>query len=389
MSKFISKYLLGDKVIWGVVVFLSGFSIIVVYSASGYLEFSNAEVTQAYYIKRHITFIIIGFMLMFFMQKVKYNLFFNLSQIAIVLSVILLIFTLILGETKNDATRWLSIPGLGFSFQPSDIAKFSLIFYIARILSINQNDQDKLDASLKQIIIVTGIVCVLILPSNLSTALLLFVTSLVLMFIGRISLKKIGKAIGLLSVAFVLIIAFYSLISDSTRVSTWKNRLISFMQDKDEGISQSSIAKTAIATSGLIGKGPGNSEVKYMLPQVNSDFIFVLIIEEWGLIVAIIVIIAYLALLYRVGLIVKRTSRTFAALLAIGITLMIVFQAFMNMAVAVRITPVTGQPLPLVSMGGTSMLITFAVLGVVLSISRSFDNNTSIQSETEKNTVIK
>ncbi len=389
MNKFLSKHILGDKVIWGVVVFLSIISMLAVYSSIGDLAFRYADGNTTVYLRKHITFILIGFVFMYLIHKVPYSIFFSLSQIIIVLAILLLIFTMLLGVTRNDATRWLVIPGLDFSFQTSDIAKFGLIVYIARILSLNQGNQEKLDASFKQIMIATGIVCALILPSNFSTAFLLFVASLVLMFIGRISLKKIASGVGILIAGLAIAVVLLSFIPDIARVETWKNRVSGFVQGDENALSQPNMAKTAIATSGLFGKGPGNSEVKYMLPQANSDFIFAIIIEEWGSIIAILIIAAYLVLLYRVGLIIKRTSRTFAAFLAVGITVLLVFQAFMNMIVAVGIGPVTGQPLPLISMGGTSLLITFASLGVVLSISRSLDADTPVEPETEEVTVIK
>jgi cell division protein FtsW len=298
MNKFLSKHILGDKVIWGVVVFLSIISILAVYSSIGDLAFRYADGNTTVYLRRHITFILIGFVFMYLIHKVPYSIFFSLSQIIIVLAILLLIFTMLLGVTRNDATRWLVIPGLDFSFQTSDIAKFGLIVYIARILSLNQGNQEKLDASFKQIMIATGIVCILILPSNFSTAFLLFVASLVLMFIGRISLKKIASGVGILIAGLAIAVVLLSFIPDIARVETWKNRVSGFVQGDENALSQPNMAKTAIATSGLFGKGPGNSEVKYMLPQANSDFIFAIIIEEWGSIIAILIIAAYLVLLY-------------------------------------------------------------------------------------------
>jgi len=390
MNDFFSKYILGDRVIWGVVVFLSVISILAVYSSIGDLAFRYADGNTTVYLKRHLFFITTGFLVMYLIHKIPYSFFFSFSQVIIGIAVLLLLFTIVLGVSKNDATRWLMIPGTSIAFQTSDVAKFGLIVYIARILSLNQSSQEAIDASFKQIMIVTGIVCALILPSNFSTAFLLFVAALVLMFIGRISLKKIGSGLALLIAGLAVIIVISSFVPGLSRAGTWKNRVENFFHDDEESLSQPNMAKTAIATSGLFGKGPGNSEVKYMLPQANSDFIFAIIIEEWGSLVAMLIIAAYLVLLYRVGLIIRRTSRTFAAFLAIGITILLVFQAFMNMMVAVGIGPVTGQPLPLVSMGGTSLLITFASLGVVLSISRSLesDNPEEIE-ETEEVTVIK
>ena len=389
MNDFVTKYIQGDKVIWGVVLFLSTISILAVYSSIGDLAFRYADGNTMVYLKRHLLFIFAGFLTMYFIHRVPYSLFFTASQLIIVVAGLLLIFTLFLGVSKNDATRWLLIPGTGLAFQTSDLAKFGLIVYIARTLSLNQSSQEAIDASFKKIMIVTGLICLLILPSNFSTAVLLFGAALVLMYIGRMSLKIIAKALGILFIALLLFIAVSSYVPGLGRVGTWKNRIVNFINEDESGISQPNLAKTAIATSGLIGKGPGNSEVKYMLPQAYSDFIFAIIVEEWGSLAAIAIIFAYLVLLYRVGLIIKRTSRTFAAFLAAGIVILLVFQAFMNMMVAVGIGPVTGQPLPLVSMGGTSLLITFASLGVVLSISKTLkEDQGKIQEETEEITVI-
>ena len=387
MDRLLTKYIYGDRVIWAVVIFLSIISILAVYSSIGDLAFRYANGNTTGYLFRHVLLITTGFILMYIIHRIPYSLFFNFSQIIIGFSILLLFFTLVFGVSRNDATRWLTIPGL-FSFQPSDIAKFGLVVYIARALSLYQGDSEKLDESFKIIISVVTFVCALILPSNFSTAFLLFTTSLVLMLIGRISIKKIGTGVLILAVGLIVFIGIASL-TGTSRVTTWKNRVVSYIHGDEKTLSQPNMAKTAIATSGLIGKGPGNSEVKYMLPQANSDFIFAIIIEEWGSLVAVMIIVAYLVLLFRVGLIVKRLSRTFAAFLAIGFTMLLVFQALMNMMVAVGIGPVTGQPLPLVSWGGTSLLITFASLGVVLSISRSLQNEELLQEEKEEITVIK
>ncbi len=238
------------------------------------------------------------------------------------------------------------------------------------------------------ILIPVGIVCMLILPSNLSTAILLFMTASVLLFIGRIDFKKILYAFGALTVMLSVVIIFSMAMPEKSRVGTWSNRIERFFNDDTEDDYQANLAKVAIATSSVVGKGPGNSTVRYSLPQAYSDFIFAIIIEEWGSAMAMFILAAYLILLYRTGMIVKKTSRTFAAFLAIGITMLLVFQALTNMSVAVGILPVTGQPLPLVSMGGTSLIITFGSLGIVLSISRSLNEESLEDTEIEQITVI-
>ncbi|MDF1549457.1 MAG: FtsW/RodA/SpoVE family cell cycle protein [Bacteroidales bacterium] len=373
MKDKLSTYFKGDRVIWIVLVFLSIISIVSVYSSIGDLAYRFSGGNTSHYLFRHLRFLLVGFIVLYFVHRIPYSLFFSLSQLFIIVAALLLIFTLFMGVTRNDATRWLSLPGIGVEFQTSDIAKFALIVYISRILSLSQENEESLTLAFKRIIIPVGIICGLILPSNFSTSFLLFFTSLVLMFIGRIPAKKLFSSVGILIGIMVFLVMLAFLAPNVGRLGTWKNRIESFWNDKGGDDYQANLAKTAIATSGLVGKGPGNSSVRYSLPQAYSDFIFAIILEEWGSLVGILVLSSYLFLLYRVGMIVKASSRTFPAFLAIGLTVNLVFQALANMAVAVNIVPVTGQPLPLVSMGGTSIISTFAALGVVLSISRSLE----------------
>ncbi len=388
MNDFFSKYFLGDKVIWIIVVFLSIISILSVYSSIGDLAYKYAGGNTTYYLFRHLKFLIGGFVLMYLIHRIPYKVFFSLSQLIIVVAILLLFFTLILGVTKNEATRWLTIPGLGFEFQTSDVAKFGLIVYIARVLSMSQESEQKLNEAFLKILVPVGIVCMLIFPSNFSTAVLLFLTSSVLMFIGRIDIKKILLLFGGLVIVLLIVIVLAMSTPGKGRMRTWSNRIERFANDDTEDDYQANLAKVAIATSNIVGKGPGNSTVRYLLPQAYSDFIFAIIIEEWGSLMALFILAAYLILLYRTGMIVKKTSRTFAAFLAIGIIMLLVFQALTNISVAVGIIPVTGQPLPLVSMGGTSLLITFSSLGIVLSISRSLSEEELENIEEEEITVI-
>jgi cell division protein FtsW len=389
MNRFFSKYFLGDRVIWIIVVFLSVISVLAVYSSIGDLAYKYAGGDTTHYLFRHVKFLLAGFIIMYGIHRMPYKVFFSLSQIIITVSILLLFFTLIMGVSRNDATRWLVIPGLGFEFQTSDIAKFGTIVYIARVLSMSQESELDLHNAFTKILIPLGIVCTLIFPSNFSTAVLLFATAMALMFIGRIDGKKLLMLAGALIVllAFVILIAMVS--PGKGRMKTWSNRIEHFMNDDTQDDYQANLAKIAIATSGPIGKGPGNSAVRYSLPQAYSDFIFAIITEEWGSIMAFFILASYLILLYRTGLIVKKTKRTFAAFLAIGIVMLLVFQALTNITVAVGLLPVTGQPLPLISMGGTSLIITFGSLGIVLSISRSLSEDTVPEPEIEEITVIK
>jgi cell division protein FtsW len=385
LKDILSTYFKGDRVIWIVIAFLSVISIVSVYSSIGDLAYRYMSGNTSHYLFRHLRFLLVGFAVLYLLHRVPYTLFFSLSQLIIIVAGLLLFFTLFLGVSENDATRWLDV---GFRFQPSDIAKFALIVYIARVLSLSQDNEESLTLAFKKIIIPVGIICGLILPSNFSTAFLLFTTSLILMFIGRLPGKLLLKSVGILAgiLVFIGLLAFAA--PDVGRLGTWKSRIESFWNDSSEDDFQANLAKTAIATSGLVGKGPGNSSVRYSLPNASSDFIYSIILEEWGSIIGFLVLASYLLILYRTGMIVKASSRTFPAFLAIGLSVSLVFQALANMAVAVNIVPVTGQPLPLVSMGGTSMISTFAALGIILSISRSLENeeveeNLEIEEEEE------
>ena len=369
--------------------FLSVISILSVYSAIGDLAYRYAGGDTTHYLFRHVRFLLAGFAIMYVIHRIPHRVFFSLSQIIISVSILLLFFTLIMGVSRNDATRWLVIPGLGFEFQTSDIAKFGTIVYIARVLSMSQESEEMLNKAFLKIIIPLGIVCVLIFPSNFSTAVLLFITAMALMFIGRIDWKKISLLGGGLFILLVFIVLIAMVSPGKGRMRTWSNRIERFMNDDTGDDYQANMATIAIATSGLVGKGPGNSTVRYSLPQAYSDFIFAIIIEEWGSIMAFLILASYLVLLYRTGMIVKKTKRTFAAFLAIGIIMLLVFQALTNISVAVGIIPVTGQPLPLISMGGTSLIVTFGSLGIVLSISRSLSEESPVEQEIEEITVIK
>jgi len=369
VKEIISTYFKGDRIIWIVIIFLCIVSVVSVYSSIGAMAYKKVDGSANILIIRHLGFLFFGFVVLYFTHRIPYTLFFSLSNLILVSAAFLLTVTIFAGVTHNDATRWLELPGVGIEFQTSDIAKFALIIYIARILSQCQDEDSNRKLAFYKIMAAVIFICGLILPSNFSTAFLLFATSLIIMFIGRIPMKILFIFIGILVFFVVVIFLLASFFPDFLgRSGTWMSRVSNIWDNY-----QANLAKTAISSSGFIGKGPGNSIVRYVLPQASSDFIFAIIIEEWGSIVGILVLASYLVLLYRTGVIVRASSRTFPAFLAIGLTVNMVFQALANMAVAVNLVPVTGQPLPLVSWGGTSIVLTFGALGVVLSISRSLD----------------
>jgi cell division protein FtsW len=302
----------------------------------------------------------------------------RISQLLLIISIPLLAYTLIKGTSLNEAARWLTLPGTGLSFQTSDLAKFALIMYIARFLAKNQGNIKDFKTGFRSIMIWIIIVCGLILPANLSTAVLLFVTSLILLFLGRVNFKYILYVIGIgIALLGIFIIVMVNLPdSKQGRVGTWKKRIESFIGGESEQNFQAEQSKIAIASGGLLGKGPGNSTQRNFLPHPYSDFIFAIIVEEYGVWGPAIIIFLYLLLIYRAGVIVKKSSSAFAAFLSMGLVLSLVFQAFINMAVAVNLFPVTGQTLPLVSMGGTSIIFTGAAFGIILSVSQSITKNT-------------
>ena len=365
------KYIKGDRVIWTVVLLLSLLSVLVVYSSVVALAYRYKGGDTASYLIKHIFIVASGIFLMYLIHKVKYSYFSRISQIAIFLAAPLLLYTLLKGVSAGEASRWLAIPGTSLTFQTSDFAKLALITYVARMLSIKQDVIKDFKQGFLPIVIPAAIICALILPANFSTAALLFLTCMVLMFIGRMNYKHLLMLVGsgiVLGSLFVLLIWNYPTIFK--RGETWKARIENFMSGDAESNFQAEQAKIAIAKGRVIGVGPGNSLQRNFLPQAASDFIYAIVIEEWGLLIAILIVFLYIILLFRGVRIAIKTERTFGSLLAIGLSISLVFQAMVNMAVAVNLFPVTGQPLPLVSMGGTSIWFTSIAIGIILSVSR-------------------
>ncbi len=385
MTEKLKKYFKGDPVIWGVIFALSVISLLAVYSSTGTLAYKYRAGNVTYYLLKHGSFLFIGYLVIYFTHLVPYRYFSRLAQLIFYISIPLLAITLIFGTNINSASRWLTLPGTGLTFQTSDLAKISLIMYLARMLSLRQDNIKSYRQGFLPLIIPVVVTCGLIMPANLSTAVILFAVSMILMFIGRI------KTIYLLAVAGISVVMVVGLITIALnsdwegRWGTWRNRVVSFMEQDDGSNYQSEQSKIAIATGGVIGKGPGNSVQRNFLPHPYSDFIFAIIVEEGGLLFGFLVIFLYLYLLFRAGTIVSKSTRTFQAFLAFGLTMILVLQAMVNMAVAVGIFPVTGQPLPLISMGGTSILFTAAAFGMILSVSRSTETSNSKSETTEKN----
>lgn len=364
------KYIKGDKVIWTVVLLLSLISVLVVYSSVVALayRFKNGD-TFSYLIK-HIFIVGSGIFLMYLIHKVKYTYFSRISQIAVILAAPLLLYTLLKGVSAGDASRWLAIPGTSLTFQTSDFAKLALIVYVARMLSIKQDVIKDFKLGFLPIITPVIVICALIFPANFSTSALLFLTCMVLMFVGRINAKHMWLLVGsgIVFIAFLILI-IWNFPNAIPRGATWKSRIENFSKGDSENNFQAQQAKIAIAR-GKFPQGPGNSISRNFLPQASSDFIFAILIEEWGLLTAVVIVFLYVVLLFRGVRIANNSERTFGSLLAIGLSFSLVFQAMINMAVAVNLFPVTGQPLPLISMGGTSIWFTSISIGIILSVSR-------------------
>jgi cell division protein FtsW len=374
MKSLLSK-LEGDKVIWFIVAVMSLFSILAVYSSTGTLAYRYQSGNTEYYLFKHIIILFMGLLMMFLAHKIKYTYYSRISQLALYAAIPLLGLTLFLGTSINEANRWLTLPVINITFQSSDMAKLALIMYIARILTKKQEQIKDFKAAFVPVIVPVIIVCALILPANLSTAIILFATSIVIMFIGRIRLKYIFSMIG---IGVVMLSVFLVILVNSPqtgRFYTWKSRIERFIDKDNADTYQSDQAKIAIATGGVAGKMPGNSVQRNFLPQAYSDFIYAIIIEEYGFAGGFVILMLYLILLFRGIRIAQRSPGTFGAFLAVGLTFSLVFQALINMAVTVDLLPVTGQPLPLLSMGGTSLWFTSLAIGIILSVSRKAEEN--------------
>lgn len=356
------------------VLFLYIVSILAVYSSTTTLAYRFRAGNTEYYVVRHFLIILLGVGLLFLSHNIRYSYYSRISQIAIYIAVPLLLFTLIRGTAIHEASRWITLPVVNLSFQSSDLARLALIMYLARLLTRYRQDINNLQGSFIPMAGPVLLVCALIMPANFSTAAILFITSLVLMYIGRVRIKYIMGLLGVSIVAAAIFILILGSMPGSSRVQTWQNRITTFIDQDNSSTYQADHAKIAIATGGITGKSPGKSTQRNYLPQAYSDFIYAIIIEEYGLVGGFFVLLFYLILLYRGIRIAHRSPGTFGALLAAGLSFSLVFQALINMAVAVNLLPVTGQQLPLVSMGGTSLWFTSLSIGIILSVSRSTED---------------
>ena len=377
----------GDKVIWAIVILLTLVSILVVYSSIGSLAYKMNKSTESYLFKQ-ITFIALGVLIIYFAHRVNYTIYSRVATILFLLSIPLLFYTLKFGSSINDANRWIKLPVINMTFQTSDLAKLALFMYISKQLSRKQNVIKNFKKGFLPLIIPVIIICLLIAPANLSTALLVGGTALMLMFIGRVKTRHILLVVGaaLLPIIFLVLVSknYYDKEQNKTkelpsvltfgRMPTWIKRVQDFMYaDKAEASYQVQQAKIAIAKGGWFGKGPGKSEQRNFLPHPYSDFIYAIIIEEYGLLGGAIIMFIYLLFLFRSIRLFQRCPYAFGAFLAVALSFTLVIQAMVNMAVNVNVFPTTGVTLPLVSMGGSSLWFTCFAIGIILSVARNVE----------------
>ncbi len=369
----IKRFFRGDRYLWGLIAFFMLLSLLSVYSSSVGVAYSSHHGNTFYFLRTQFIMLMLGLLIIVVTHWIPYIKYMQFATIGLVVAVILLIITLFAGVSINSATRWLEIPVIGLRLQTSDLAKVALVIYLARGLTVYQHDLNNFSVVTMKLVVPVGIVCVLIMSENLSTAAMIFMISMIILYIGRVPFRFLLTYAGL-GLAGVILFASLLLVfkKDDNRVQVWKNRVEAYFsgESSPDADYQANQAKIAISTGKLFGKLPGKSTQRNLLPQSNSDFIFAIIVEEYGLFGAVIVIMAYLALMFRGVQIARKCDYAFPALMVLGLTVMIVFQAFLNMLVAVGLFPVTGQTLPMISWGRTSVMVISFSLGAILSVSR-------------------
>ncbi len=371
--KIIFQHIKGDKTIWAIVAVLVIFSFMPVYSASTNLVYVVGSGSTLGYLLKHMVLLIMGFGIIYGVHKIPYRYFSGGSVLMLPIVIVLLVFTLTQGTIIGgaNASRWIRIAGIGF--QTSTLASLVLMVYVARYLAKNKEKEINFKESLLQLWLPVAAVLILILPANFSTTAIIFVMVLTVTFIGGYPLKYLGfiLGVGILALVFFVLIAKAFPDAMPNRVQTWQNRIENFSDSENKEAYQVEKAKIAIATGGPLGVGPGKSVQKNFLPQSSSDFIFAIIIEEYGLLGGVLIVFIYFLLLFRLFVVIRKTTTVFATLLVVGVGCPIIFQATINMAVATNLFPVTGQTLPLISSGGTSIWMTCFALGMILSVSAS------------------
>ncbi|HAN64835.1 MAG TPA: cell division protein FtsW [Chitinophagaceae bacterium] len=395
----------GDKVIWAIVIILTIASLLLVYSSTGSLAYRMSKSTESYLFKQ-FAFIMLGLLIIYFAHRINYTIYSRVALVLFLISIPLLFYTLMFGVQLNAGSRWIKLPVINMTFQTSDLAKLALFMYLSRQLSRKQHVIKDFKKGFLPIITPVAIICMLIAPANLSTSVLIAGTSIMLMFIGRVRTKHILITMGIAMIPVIMLISVALATYDkqthetkklpaflaSGRIPTWISRIQTFVHGSknadSEKMYQINQAKIAIAKGGWLGKGPGNSEQRNFLPHSYSDFIYAIIIEEYGLMGAGFMVFIYLLFLYRCIRLYRKCPFAFGAFLALALSFMLVIQAMANMAVNVNLFPNTGVTLPLVSMGGSSFLFTCLSIGIILSVARNVEQlegkKTIAEQETEK-----
>ena len=377
MTGFISNLkteLKGDRVIWVLISLMTLVSFLGVYSSTGSLAHKEQDGNTEHYIIKQGFIVLFGFFIMYVLHRLHYLRFHRVAPFLFIVAIPLLIFTLLFGVDINSARRWIEIPVLGFTFQSSDFARLALILYLARTISSKQSNIKDFKSAFLPLILPVIIICFLIAPADLSTALLLFSTCIAMMFVGRVAVKYILMLVVLAIIAFSILILLGHFFPDMVRLATWIERIREFTTDSEGGF-QVQQSKIAIANGGFFGTGPGQSIQRNFLPSSYADFIYAILVEEYGLLGGFFVISLYLGFFFRITRLVTKSTKAFGAIVVTGLGFSFVFQAFINIAVATHLVPVTGVTLPMISLGGTSIIMNCISLGIILSVSKFVESS--------------
>jgi len=384
-SARIAAELRGDRMVWAILVLLGLFSLLAVYSATGTLAYRERGGNTESYLFKHGIILMGGLVITYFCHLLHYRRYMNWAPILLPIALILLAYTLVLGTDINQARRWIMIPIVGISFQTSDFAKLALIIYVARAISSKQDYIKDFQSAFVPIIVPIVLVCGLIAPADLSTAIIVFITCLFMMFVGRVAMKYIGLLLLAGGIMFAFLLLLGRSLPEYVRVQTWESRMQQFIAPSETGEDTYQIdqAKIALANGGWTGVGPGNSTQRNYLPYAHADFIYAIICEEYGVIGGAVIIGLYLLLFFRVTRLITKSPKAFGAMVALGLSLIIIIQAFFHVGINVNLLPVTGLTLPLISMGGTSLLFTCVAFGIILSVSKYIEsvNEADIEEE--------
>jgi len=377
MTGFISNLkteLKGDRVIWVLISLMTLVSLLGVYSSTGSLSHKEQGGNTEYYLVKQGFIVLFGFFIMYILHRLHYLRFHRVAPFLFIVAIPLLIFTLLFGVDINSARRWIEIPVFGFTFQSSDFARLALILYLARTISSKQSIIKDFKSAFLPLILPVIIICFLIAPADLSTALLLFSSCIAMMFVGRVAVKYILMLVLLAIIAFSLLILLGHFFPDMVRLATWIERIREFTTDSDGGF-QVQQSKIAIANGGFFGMGPGQSIQRNFLPSSYADFIYAILVEEYGLLGGLFVISLYLGFFFRITRLVTKSTKAFGAMVITGLGFSFVFQVFINIAVATHLVPVTGVTLPMISLGGTSIIMNCISLGIILSVSKFVESS--------------